>query len=164
MFASGSFFLFLTIKNNKDMKTKQYYLSRIVIFTAVLALMATYYIGYTRGKAAPVNAPVSTSVEQARGYFKKYLNTSPLEFNGTVKALVVDMEQYQAMKEILENTSGTEGFRIYYGIDDNNQFVRMVVGISAEGRDKVDYIRTTSTMRSGLCPPICDSPNGVLGE
>jgi hypothetical protein len=146
------------------MKTSTSFSARFVLIVGVFALMAVYYIGYSTGKSLPANAPAPTDVIVARGYFNKYMKTAPREFNGTVKALVVDLSQYDAMTEVLNNTTGTEGFRIYYGIDSNNQFVRMVVGIGSDGRDKIEYIRTTTTYRSDMCPPVCDSPNGVLGE
>jgi hypothetical protein len=64
-------------------------------------------------------------------------------------------------KDILQailDQSGAEGIRMYYGIDDNNQQVMILVAADANEDDMVTGIIAD---RSVLCPPRCGSRGGL---
>jgi|GEM_PF-1696024 len=136
---------------------------KIILLGSVL-LSLVFYFGFSFGRAsAPINGNVIT-VQDAKRYFSNYKTNAPVSHDGIVNAMIVDIAQYEAMKMVLQNVNGTTGFRIYYGLDDKNQNVRMVAGIGADGKDQTNYIVATSVLSSGLCPPVCDSPSGGPGE
>lgn len=96
------------------------------------------------------------TTEQAKEYIKNYSLANPNIYGIRVtKGLVIDRVQYDAMQEICEFYPTVDGFRIYYGIDNLDESVRIVTGIDSEGKDILFYIMTP-TGTSGVCPPICD--------
>jgi hypothetical protein len=140
-------------------------LNRVIFILFIsTGFMSVYYLGYTSGKASPPEGVSSLSLQEAQRNTNKYLNSNPRAYNGVVNALVIDIQQYNAMGEILKNSVETSGFRIYYGLDDNNHPVRIIVGFGPTGRDNLNYLVSTSANLSGLCPPVCDNPGGTLGQ
>ncbi|HRY33674.1 MAG TPA: hypothetical protein P5531_11970 [Bacteroidales bacterium] len=131
------------------------------ILSGFVLLLSSYFIGYSAGKSAPAGDVNTVTLQQAQRYTEKYRTTAPMTHDGIVNALVVDVQQYNAMTDILQHSVGTAGFRIYFGVDDNNQFVRVVSGFGPNGKDNTNYLMATSTSYSGLCPPVCDSPGGI---
>ena len=121
-----------------------------------IALVGVYAAGYSKGSGMSPIAPETISLQDARRYASQYMAGNPASYNNVVKALVVDLDQYQAMTQILNQNPATTAFRIYYGVDDNNKSLRMVVGIKSDGKDNTASIYSTNTWMSGLCPPICD--------
>jgi hypothetical protein len=98
--------------------------------------------------------PVPIDTTTAKLYFHNYMN-SPVSVD-TVKALVLNLEQYYAMGLILNADSTVMGFRIYMGATDstNTNPVMMVVGYGTP--DHTTTIYSTSKPGSGLCPTLCD--------
>jgi len=134
-----------------------------LILLSLVVLSSVYFAGYSSGKLSPA-AGGNVSLEEAQRYQSNYLKNSPISHNGVVNALVIDIQQFNAMAEIMQQSSGTTGFRIYYGQNDQNQAVRIVAGFGQGGRDNTSHLIATGAGTSGLCPPVCDSPSGNIGE
>ncbi|MHC1707398.1 MAG: hypothetical protein AB9842_07740 [Bacteroidales bacterium] len=127
-------------------------------------LLSAYYLGYSSGSSAPPAGLNPVNLQDARRFTQNYQKSNPYVMNGPVNALVIDMDQYNAMTQVMQNTVSAAGFRLYYGRDDNNNPLCIVAGIGGSGRDITTYLISTSSGSSGICPPVCDSPSGTLGE
>jgi hypothetical protein len=99
------------------------------------------------------------SVSKANSFYKSAL-TMPVKHCDTVKAMNINMEQYQAMNYISGKVTGLTGFRVYYGIDASGAPVAMVVGVT-NTKDNVSQIVQTSMNESGLCPTNCDGASQI---
>ena len=143
------------------MKNKNLLIRLGIALLTGITMVVVYSAGYSRGSGMTPTAPETVSLQDARRYANQYLASNPASLNNVVKAIVVDIDQYQAMSQILNQNSGTTAFRIYYGIDDNNKSVRMVVGIKSDGRDNTASIYATNAWMSGICPPICDEAGSL---
>jgi hypothetical protein len=108
------------------------------------------------------NDPVSIDTVTAKNYFHNYM-LSPVSVD-TLKALVVNLEQYHAMSLILNADPKVMGFRIYMGATDTTGTtpVMMVVGFGTP--DHTETIYTTSADDSGTCPFICDVDSPITNE
>ncbi len=135
----------------------------LFVFSIIL-LVSVYYIGYSSGKSAPPQGTNTVSLADAKRYTQNYQKSNPYVMNGPVNALVIDMAQYNAMTQVLQNTVSTTGFRMYFGRDDSNQPLCIVAGMGETGHDITTYLVSTSSNSSGICPPVCDNPSGTLGE
>jgi hypothetical protein len=134
-----------------------------LILVSLVVLSTVYVAGYSSGRLSPA-AGGTVSLEEARRYQSNYQKNSPITHSGIVNALVIDIEQFNAMADIMQQSSGTTGFRVYYGLNDNNQPVRIVSGFGQSGKDNTSNLIATGAGTSGLCPPVCDSPSGTIGE
>jgi len=104
---------------------------------------------------------IDTTISQ--NYFSNYLNY-PVSVD-TVKALVINKQQYDAMTQILALYPKLKGFRIYFGATDttvNHINKMMVVGFGSP--DYYQTIYATDSEESGLCPFICDEESPVTGD
>ena len=111
------------------------------------------------------NFPIPPSLidtTTAKIYFHNYMN-SPVGVD-TLKAIVVNLQQYYAMGLILNADTTVSGFRIYMGATDstNTNPVMMVVGFGSP--DHTETIYTTSADNAGTCPYICDVDSPIIND
>lgn len=109
---------------------------------------------------APEPQPIIISSSQAHTYVTNYLAGRPYRVD-TLKAIIIDIGQYTAMKNIESRNPNLAGFRIYFGKDNTVNF-GIVVGMDSSGEDAaLNYIYRTDSYRLGPCPPTCDA-NGPI--
>lgn len=83
------------------------------------------------------------------------------EMTARFRATISDSEKISGVfgkdifTKILEQ-SGCTGIRYYYGLDDNNKKVLILVGVTQNGNDMVDGIIAEASFP---CPSICSQPN-----
>ena len=106
--------------------------------------------------------PVIIDTTTSQNYFSNYLHF-PVSVD-SVKALVINKQQYDAMTQILALYPDLKGFRIYFGATDTtiNYNKMMVVGFGSP--DYYQTIYATDSEESGLCPFICDDKSPVTGD
>jgi hypothetical protein len=99
-------------------------------------------------------------VGQANGYFNNYMD-SAVASAVPFKAFAINLDQFTAMK-LLARDSTVHGFRIYMGLDEKGNPVRLVVGTGSP--DKTGRIYATAGANSGPCPDFCDEESKIMGK
>lgn len=95
----------------------------------------------------------SVSLKEASRWTRKYREEAG---QGTIKG---GFFGGNAVKQLLDQEKAV-GLRYYYGINDEDQPVLILVGVDNEGRDLVSgYVAELS----GLCPPDCDNLSPLNG-
>lgn len=99
----------------------------------------------------------------AKSFFRLY-HAHPDTICG-LKGFTINMDQYQAMKMILDadSTNSVHGFRFYLGADkSSSNRILMVVGTGSP--DKTGTIYSTSAAGAGPCPLVCDSDSPITRD
>lgn len=128
----------------------------------VLLLGAVYSLGFSAGNAAP---PANTAIssETANVFFKNYYN-SARSVNSVIKGFSIDMEQYNAMSQIIQQGRSVSGFKIYFGLDNSNSPLGLVVGVNGNGAEITTMIMSTSAGTLASCPIACDEASAITQE
>ncbi len=82
-----------------------------------------------------------------------------------INAIAIDMDMLTAMNNLLSShpDQGLAGFRVYVGLNSNNQKVGILVGLNADGTDATSLeLYSTIWNNSGPCPPFCDMPSPIM--
>jgi hypothetical protein len=124
------------------------------------ALVLTYQLGYSNAQEnEAVNYQV-VNIETARAFHQSYY-TGARTPESAVRSYSINMDQYQAMSQLLGENASLGGFRVYFGKNNRNEDVSMVLGTSG-GKDVAASIFLTSPLAAGLCPSICDMSSPML--
>lgn len=127
-------------------------------FVAATMLSGVWILGFSSGTQPPATDPVTPQI--ANTYFKNYYaGAQPV--NARLKGITIDMEQYLAMGQIMQQARGVSGFRIYFGKDGNHQRLGLVVGINAQGSEVNSMIISTSAGTFESCPVACDEASAI---
>jgi hypothetical protein len=112
------------------------------------------------------SAPASNiSLANAKSYYRNYLSGTPVTVVGAFKGFAVDLDAWSAMNMIMSQNSKVKGFRVYFGVDNSNNKIGIVVGIDNTGHDIATDAPPTIYLSSRTydpCPPICDAPSPIL--
>jgi hypothetical protein len=100
----------------------------------------------------------------AHAYYLNYMGRA-LPYNNVIKGYVIDIEQYNAMGQIIKDNPQLAGFRIYNGIDNNSTNLGIVVGVTSQGLDYISgKIYKTVARSVGPCPPVCDNSSPIIHD
>lgn len=131
-------------------------------FVALVIMALAYGIGYSSGRSVPPAQGV-IDARTANTYFKNYYSSAS-EVNGVIKGFTVDMDQLHAMNQIASQPGDYSGFRVYFGIDANNQPIGMVLGIDGRGNEISTGIMQTNAGVLASCPIACDEASVITQE
>ena len=113
---------------------------------------------YCQGEKIPQPSTIDTIT--ANNYFNNYM-LSP-DGADTIKALAVNLAQYNAMSLILNSDNTVKGFRIYYGATDTTGSNRIMMVVGFGSPDHASAIYATDSEEAGLCPFICDEDSPIV--
>ena len=132
------------------------------LFFAALAI-TVYSFGVENGKDLMSGQQESTiDVEQAKTFFTSYYNQAQ-PYSGIPKGVTIDINQYNAMKTAVESNADLSGFVIYYGINNQQNYVSMVVPLNESGSEMTGSIYSTERDIMGFCPMACDRTSAIGG-
>lgn len=103
-------------------------------------------------------------LEQAvtmRNVYKESKETILAE--GISKDILPQAERFDKQHVLdLLNQENCEGLRVYYSMDESQNFHMLLVGVDSEGEDIIDANEPLILDEGGKCPPYC-STNSELG-
>ena len=121
-------------------------------------------MSFTGGSDPPTSPPVVTPITlpDANANFRRYYNgaeVAPTPFKG----FYVDTVQIRALSQLHRLYPSLPGFRVYMGRDLSNASVSVVVGVDSRGLDLTSntMYMTSSLVRSGPCPFVCDQQSPI---
>ena len=121
---------------------------------------------FPQDKLPPSAAIITTS--QANNYLKAYL-LRPFSNVVPPKGVAIDMDQYTTMGILKAANPNVVAFKIYYGIDENNTNVGIVLGMDVNGKDITNgsasgKVYSVTSKKLAPCPPICDAQSPIQGN
>jgi hypothetical protein len=98
--------------------------------------------------------------KDGRDLFQNYLRNAQYNIKvGTtvIRAMSISKDMLSAMNSLQASHPNLAGFRVYVGLDANNQKVGVVVGLNADGTDATSLELYAADWGYGSpCPPLCD--------
>ena len=142
--------------------------SRLPFLTfAVGVLFGIFLIGiysFTTEVPGLAPPPVSSqiSVQDANTMFLRYYNSAS-SLNERFKGFSVNRDEFQAIQTLFSKDESLKACRVYMGKNQNNNDVRIVVGVNGNGLDVVTGgIYQTQSSNSSPCPTICDNASPIV--
>jgi hypothetical protein len=121
------------------------------------------FLMITGSKPAEPLPPQTVSRDVARTDLNRFVNSpqrlllylSPTDIQ-PLKGIPVDLDGMRAMEAIYANNNNVTGFKVYFGIDNNNRRVSIIVGLT--DNTHADFANIMESTRSyDPCPTICDA-------
>jgi hypothetical protein len=128
------------------------------LFLGLTIMISLSFTGKVLNPVPPVAAKIS--LQEAQSFTGRYYDQST-PMNKVIKGFAINKEQLDAMNRLSAENSSLAGFRIYMGLDNNNQPLNIVVGTTSQGSDNAVSIYKTASMLSGPCPTICDNSSTI---
>ena len=125
-----------------------------------IAFAGAFAVGYSIGNQAPAGRIDAVT---ANSYFKKYYRTAT-SVSAPLKGFSIDMAQFDAMGQIIQQAHGVRSFRVYFGHDENNSRLGMVVGVDQAGTELSSMILSTSAGTLESCPLVCDEASLITQQ
>lgn len=145
---------------NKNFKTA----SVSFLIGAIVGISALAFTGFTTGESTNQASNPTISATQANDLFKKYYESAQPSTE-IMKGMCIDMNQYNAMKSLVDGGTNPAGFRLYFGKDDQDVSYGIVVGVNSEGKDMTNNdIYQTSSGAMGPCPNVCDAASSITAN
>jgi len=136
------------------------FISGIILGVSVLGL---YSFTSKNNVVIPMSKEKKIELKEAKTFFKNYYKNAvtPKE---ALKGFAINTEQLAAFIELMNENPNLTGFRIYFGNDETEGDVSLVVGVNNSGLDETNTIYKVAARSTGPCPTICDESSGVIAN
>jgi hypothetical protein len=138
-------------------------ITMVFVFGIVIGSVAITFLSSSNPGPVPAPAPVYSMItaDSANKLFKLYYNNISA-LNDKVKGFSLDKDQVSTLyKMSTDPTLKIIGFRIYFGLDKDNQRLTMIAGMQSDSSDlapagSLKSVYVTNSRQSSPCPPSCD--------